>query len=133
MTNPDRQADRLLRPKTTGYLNRSDVLAKVDAVLQALSRPLTRQERRAGWSEEGRLALLDYFETAKARLQEPRPLQAEEFPADWQTLRGLDAWGIDIGSKSPLLELLLDVSSDLRRLLASELRMARASPSNPSP
>jgi hypothetical protein len=114
-----------MRPKAEGLPTRSDVLPEIDVALEALSRPLTRQEREAGWSDESRIALRSHLEIAKARLLDPRPLQAEEFPPDWQTLRGLDAWGIDVARASPLRETFLGVSSELRRVLAGELRKAR--------
>jgi hypothetical protein len=81
-----------MRTKANGLRTRSDVLPEIDVALEALSRPLTRQERKAGWSDESRIALRTHIEIAKARLLDPRPLQAEEFPPDWQTLRGLDSY-----------------------------------------
>ncbi len=111
--------------RRTDFPARSDVLPKLDALIHALSRPVTRQERRAGWSEESRVTMLEYFTGAKTRLLDPRPLQPEEFPPEWVALRGLDAWGIDIGSESALRERALDIAGDLRRVLAGELRRAR--------
>lgn len=115
--------------KTPRFPTRSDALPEIDAAIQELSRPLTRQERKAGWSDESRLAMLMYFEKAKARLLDPRPLQPEEFPPDWQALRGLNVWGIDIGSDSPLRRRIVDLAGGLRRVLAGELRRARGNSS----
>jgi hypothetical protein len=114
-----------MKSKANGSPTRSDVLPEIDVALEALSRPLTRQERKAGWSDESRIALRTHLEIAKARLLDPRPLQAEEFPPDWQTLRSLDAWGIDVARTSPLRETFLGLASELRRVLAGELRTAR--------
>jgi hypothetical protein len=70
---------------------------------------------KAGWSPEAATALIEHFEHARDRLRASGALDPGAVPARDQALRGMDAWGIDIASDSPLTRQVRDLSAELRR------------------
>jgi hypothetical protein len=95
--------------------SREQLVARIDAVRERLARSPTRAERRAGWVDESRTAVMQSLDEARTRLLAPRPLDPREFPASWEALRGLDAWGIDVAADDPLVADLLSLAADLRK------------------
>lgn len=90
---------------------RAPVIAKLDRLIEALSEPLPKAERKNGWDEETRTMFLDFFERLRARLGEDRPLDEGELPASIARL--MDHWGISGGE---LMEQAAEISIDLRSL-----------------
>jgi hypothetical protein len=101
---------------STMAASREQLVARIDAVRERLARRPTRAERRAGWVEESRTAVMQSLDEARTRLLEPSPLDPREFPASWEALRGLDAWGIDVAADDPIVAELLSLATDMRKV-----------------
>ena len=108
-------AGHLPRVETEHPHGRERLLERIDRLIASLSQPLSRAERKAGWSPEAATALLEHFEQVRDRLRASGALDPRTLPAGEQALRGMDAWGIDIASDSPLMREVLDLSHELRR------------------
>jgi hypothetical protein len=102
-------------PKTEHPQGRDRLLERIDQLVASLSQPLSRAERKSGWSPEAATALLEHFEQVRNRLRVLGALDPRTLPAGHQALRGLDASGIDVASDSPLMREVLDLSHELRR------------------
>jgi hypothetical protein len=94
--------------------DRRRLVERVDRLCAFLSQPLSGRAREAGWSPEAAAALLDQLRPVRERLATEGSLDPRELPDAGQAVRGMDAWGIDIASDSPLLAEVFDVSSELR-------------------
>jgi hypothetical protein len=108
-------AGHLPHVETEHPQGRGRLLERIDRLIASLSQPLSRAERKAGWSPEAATALLEHFEQVRDRLRASGALDPRTLPAGEQALRGMDAWGIDIASDSPLMREVLNLSHELRR------------------
>jgi hypothetical protein len=101
-------------PETENPQGRERLLERLDRVVASLSQPLSRAERKAGWSPEAATALFAHFEHVRDRLRALAALDPRTLPAGHQAIRGLDAWGIDIESDSALAREVVDLADELR-------------------
>ncbi len=75
--------------------DRTELLNRVERMIQRLSSPLLPSNIAQGWSEEARTAMLKLFEALHARLISAEPLSEKE--KSLSIARGMDSWGITGG------------------------------------
>jgi hypothetical protein len=75
-------------------------------MIDQLSKPLPPHELEAGWTEQGRVAMLKFFEDLDSKLGNGEKLPEVNIP------RGMDSWGIVEGQ---LLKKAAELSLDLKK------------------
>jgi hypothetical protein len=91
--------------------DRTQLIQRIDRVLDRLARGLRPADIANGWSEKSRAAMTDLFQRIKDALASSEPL-----PKDIRNVsisRGMDSWGITGGD---LLEEGAEISCELAEL-----------------
>ncbi len=91
--------------------SKADVLKKIERVISRLSSGLTPVDKRDGWTEESRIAILQLFQDLQARLL--ANANVSDADRSLNLSRGMDSWGVTGGD---LLELGAEISVELRTL-----------------
>ena len=92
--------------------SRVDLCSDVDLIIERLSGPLSKRDRKAGWSEKNRAGLLRFFHGLRERLEDPTPLHDDE-----KTIfiaREMDFMGIE---DDEMQEHAARISNELRRTI----------------
>ena|SRR6266850_2685377 len=91
--------------------SRIDLQRRVEAILHHLRSGLTEEDRRNGWTERGRQAMVAFFERMLRDIHSGESLM----PLEYRTiLRGLDHWGVMDGS---LLDQAAEISNEVAALV----------------
>jgi hypothetical protein len=76
-------------------MDRQAFVAKLDTLIEWLSKPLTAEDTRHGWRDQSRSAILNLVEEMRADALRGRELRS--VPHYVGVVRGLDHWGISGG------------------------------------
>lgn len=88
-------------------MERSEIIRSVENAVEALSQPLSQEERAYGWNDARRTDILKYFENLERDLKDGKPIPF------FSLVRALDGMGI---SEGVLFEKLCRVNNAVNRL-----------------
>ena len=91
--------------------SKAEILKKIDRIIGRLISGLRPADKRDGWTEESRVAMLQLFQDLRSRLVTDS--QVSNADRSLNLSRGMDSWGITGGE---LLELAAEISVEIRTL-----------------